>query len=371
MNKRKNFNILLTCGTRPEIIKMFPIIAKLKENKHIFNTFVLDTGQHPNLSIPLYNWFQIIPDSKLGFAPKNQRLGISISKILELADIFLTKNSFDFIFVQGDTNSALALSLIAHYHKIPVGHIEAGLRTKDRYIPFPEEMNRRLIGELTSLHFPPTKISLNNLVNENLILLNNVIYGNTGVDSLYWTLKKKPKLPIILNKEDVLIFCTLHRRENQQFKAKKIFKYLNILAKKKKNIKILLPVHPNPSIKEALKDLEKKEENFIILNPLTYPETIACLNRANLIITDSGGIQEEASVLGKKTFILREFTERPEVLMKNWIECIGCTVTSLEKNIEQFLLNIPDYNQTKPSSLLGDGNAANKIVEKLKKYLKK
>lgn len=364
--------IVVSCGTRPEIIKMAPILFAFKKYKSLFDVLLLDTGQHfhSELSSQLYDWFKIKPDNYLNYqAKKNTDLGYMTSKLIALSNKFIKDNQPDLILVQGDTNSAFVLAYTAYVNKIPVGHIEAGLRTDDFYLPFPEEINRRLISKLTTLQFPPTKIALANLKNENINNCYNY-YGNTVIDSLQWTLKRKHNISDPLKSNKNLILMTCHRRENWGQPFIDFIKVIDEFLLEHNNFQVLLPLHPNPILISSYKKADIQSVNFNISKPLSYPQIAAMLDKAILLLTDSGGIQEEAAYLGKRTFILRKKTERIEALKENWIECIGSDASKLKNYLYKFANNSKNFTEKYPSKAFGDGNASKKIVEEIVKYYK-
>lgn len=341
--------ILISYGTRPEIIKLFPIIKELEKRKIEFKT--LFTGQHLEL-MKQFSHLVPTPDFyiKNSFKKKQTLASLTSSLIKEAGEI-LNKNAFDCIIVQGDTQSTFSVGLAAYYSRIKIAHIEAGLRTYDLQSPFPEEANRTMLSKIADFNFAPTKDSFDNLAKEGIKNIYQV--GNTVIDAC-----KYFDLPITYENS---VLVTIHRRENFGKKIKKIFNELNTLAKKLENINFIFPMHPNPNVQKH-KDL-LTENNINIIDPLGYEEFLKLIASCRFIITDSGGIQEEACCFKKKVLVARNNTERPEGVSSGLSKIVG---TDLLKN---YLWAHEDPSYT-GEQIYGDGKSAEKIVDILLEKLK-
>lgn len=365
--------ILTVFGTRPEAIKMAPLVIKLKEDKR-FDVKVCVTGQHREMLDQVLLLFNIFPDFDLNIMSENQTLPEIVSRILKNLSKVFVKFKPDIVLVHGDTSTSFASSLAAFYEKIVVGHVEAGLRTGNIYEPWPEEANRKLTGVLSKYHFAPTQISKNNLLKENINEENIYITGNTIIDALFLTKSKLEKDDIIkfnLSKEfyylddnKKLILVTAHRRENFGEGFKKICNALEEIAKKNTDVQIVYPVHPNPNVQKPVKRILSNVKNIFLVNPLEYLSFVYLMNRSLFIITDSGGIQEEAISLGKPVLIMRETTERPEAVTMGNVKLVGTNKDKIVSETNYLIKNTKGYvkmaNITNP---YGDGNACEKICE--------
>ncbi len=345
--------ILFIFGTRPEAIKMIPLILESRRRNYSFHVCV--TGQHKMVD-DLLKQFNIIPDFNLKIMKKNQTINYIIHSIISSLEKII-KNRYDYVFVHGDTTSALASSLWAFNNKMKVAHVEAGLRSYEKYDPFPEEMNRVLIDQISSYHFCPTLNNKKNLLKENIQKNNICVCGNTVIDMAKIILdnnnNKKSENP-----KQVIVTC--HRRENID-KMDTIFESINEIALTHPNIEFKFPVHPNPIINVKAKKF-LKANNIKLLKPLDYVDFIIELSKSKLIITDSGGVLEEASFLNKNVLIIRNSLERKELLCKNVIQ------TKTKKN--DIINSFNKLIKTKPSSrssVLGKGDASSKILDFIEK----
>tara|TARA_B100000212_G_C27366289_1_gene530487 strand:- start:803 stop:1927 length:1125 start_codon:yes stop_codon:yes gene_type:complete len=367
-----NYLISFVLGTRPEAIKLAPLILEFKKNEKVKINIVL-SGQHEDMIRSVMDMFDLKEDINLNILRRSISLDQSISLILSELSIFLDDIKPDIVFVQGDTVTAFAGALAAFLKRIPVAHVEAGLRTENIYSPFPEEANRRMISQITSLHFPPTKIAFKNLSN-NGINKNVFISGNTVVDALN-IVSKKINHPNIKNFDiykEKYILTTVHRRENWGNPIRNIAKGIQNIAAKNKNLKFLIPMHKNPSVRVPLVDLLGKNKNILLIEPLPYPEFILTLKHSIIVLTDSGGIQEEAHTLGKPTLILRDSTERPEVLIEGNAVLVGNDSKRIEKEFNNLIKNSDRFKSSKKNlNTFGDGNSSEFILEKTIEFLKK
>lgn len=355
-------------GTRPEAIKVAPVYIKLKKNGIDVKAVV--TGQHKEMLYQVLELFGIIPDYDIGIMKEGQGLSELTGRLLTELDKIVKKEKFTYILVQGDTTSALTGALVAFYNNIPIGHIEAGLRTGNIYSPFPEEANRKIIGSISNVHFTPTEINTKNLLNEGYSKENIIKTGNTVIDALYWVKdKKKNDIEIVKRKYGIenkkYILLTMHRRENWGKPMEQILKAIRKYLESKPNLYLVFPMHLNPLIREITFKILKDFERKILLEPLSYLEFIAVMDGAEYIMTDSGGIQEEAPSLGKPTLILRDTTERPEAISSGTAKLVGTDYQEIIKYMK--LLEGDLYERmSKAVNPYGDGKASERIIKYLK-----
>lgn len=365
-------NILLVFGTRPEAIKMAPLVLKLKEQQGM-DTKVCVTGQHRQMLDQVLDLFGIVPDFDLNLMKPNQTLSdITIGVLSGLEKIFQAWKP-DIILVHGDTATTFAASLAAYYHKIKVGHVEAGLRTGDIYSPWPEEANRKLTGSLANYHFAPTLSSKNNLLKENISDETIVVTGNTVIDALLMA-KHKIDLNVslqetfkqkfsFLNKDKKLILVTGHRRENFGQGFLNICQALSEIAQQHENVQIVYPVHLNPNVQEPVKKMLSNIDNIYLIEPQDYLPFIYLLDKSYLILTDSGGIQEEAPSLGKPVLVMRDTTERPEAVEAGTVKLVGTSIEIIKDSVNNLLINEKEYaKMSEAHNPYGDGLASDKIV---------
>lgn len=372
--------VLFIFGTRPEAIKMAPVINTFKKHPKL-KLKICVTAQHRKMLDQVMNLFDIKPDYDLNLMKKNQSLNNLSSKILLNMRTVLQEFYPDIVFVHGDTTTTLLTSLAAYYEKISVAHVEAGLRTNNIYSPWPEEINRKLTAHIAKFHFTPTSISKKNLLKEGINKNNIVVTGNTVIDSLFWVLKKiknnknfikKFNLKFnFLNPKKKIILVTGHRRENFGIGFKNICKSLATIAKEFKDIQIVYPVHLNPNVKKPVTKYLKKYKNIFLLNPLEYSEFIFLMNKSYMIISDSGGIQEEAPAIKKPVLVLRDVTERPEAVKAGTVKLVGTNPTKIFKETKKLLTNKIIYTKMKNShNPYGDGKASKRIFNFLIKKIK-
>ncbi len=361
--------ILSVFGTRPETIKMAPVVERLSQLKNV-QSLVCVTGQHRQMLDTFLNLFHIKVDYDLNIMKPGQSLTeITTSILTRLKDVLLEVKP-DLLLVQGDTTTALAAALAAFYEKIPVGHVEAGLRTGNLMMPWPEEMNRKLISSLAATHFAPTKTSKENLLKEGTSPDRIFVTGNTVIDALFYTLdqfKKNPQLKTtrfnFLNPQKKLILVTGHRRENFGEGFASICKALKQISLRD-DVEIIYPVHLNPNVQGPVRSILADRPNIHLIEPLDYLEFVYLMDRSYLILTDSGGVQEEAPSLGKPVLVMREVTERPEAILAGTVLLVG---TDEEKIISETtaLLDNPDLYQkmAQAHNPYGDGHAAKRIIQ--------
>jgi len=363
--------VLLVFGTRPEAIKLAPVCHVLKQRSDTFHCRVCVTAQHRQMLDSVLDIFGIRPDHDLDIMAPNQSLERVTAEVLERLSPVLAKERPDIVLVQGDTTSAMAASLCAYYHRIAVGHVEAGLRTGNMYSPFPEEINRRLITQLAQYHFAPTKRARENLLREGISEQNIVVTGNTVIDALLALVervrqKKTPPAEVakVLWGEKRVVLITGHRRESFGEPFRHVCLAFKRLAQRNPDVEFVYPVHLNPNVRGPVNEILAGPENFHLVEPLDYLSFVWCMDRSCLIITDSGGIQEEAPALGKPVLVTRDVTERREGIEAGTAKLVG---TDQERIVAetQLLLDSPaDYERMSRSvNPYGDGHAAERIAD--------
>jgi UDP-N-acetylglucosamine 2-epimerase (non-hydrolysing) len=363
---------LCVFGTRPEAIKMAPVIHKLQAHPEI-NNEVCVTGQHEEMLKPLLDLFAIEPQFNLKVMTSNQSLSDLTSRILLGMTEILKNCRPNLVLIHGDTTTTLATALAAYYQHIPVAHVEAGLRTGDIYKPWPEEANRKLSGVISSLHFAPTQSSRENLLQEAVDPSKIFITGNTVIDALFQIASKleaNPDLtsvmqcqfPMIKN-DRKFILVTGHRRENFGQGFESICQALITIVKKFPEIDIIYPVHLNPNVQKPIKSLLKDINNIHLIEPVDYLPFVYLMKSSYLILTDSGGIQEEAPSLGKPVLVMRDLTERPEAVKAGTVTLVGTEVNKIVECISELLINKDKYHRmSRAQNPYGDGEAAQRIV---------
>jgi UDP-N-acetylglucosamine 2-epimerase (non-hydrolysing) len=372
--------VLIVFGTRPEAIKMAPLVKEFEKNQNFFNTKVCITAQHREMLDQVLDLFQITPNYDLDIMKPDQNLYDITSNILLKIKPVLEEFEPDVVLVHGDTATTFATSLATYYQKIKIGHVEAGLRTGNLYSPWPEEGNRRLTGVLTDYHFSPTDTSKKNLLNEGVN--NELIFvtGNTVIDALKLvvnrikndeTLRLKIEDTIIqsgfqeLNSKFILV--TGHRRENFGQGFLNICEALKVLAKKNSDITILYPVHLNPNVRKPVNELLANVSNIKLVEPFQYEEFIYLMSKSYLILTDSGGIQEEAPSLGKPVLVMRDTTERPEAVEAGTVRLVGSDRDNIIKEVQDLIDDSDEYQKmSKAHNPYGNGNASKNIVKILR-----
>lgn len=372
----KPLNVLVVLGTRPEAIKLAPVILELARHGDRFQTRVCITAQHRHLLEPILRWFHIRVHEDLDVMRPNQELCGLSALILERFHEVLASRRPDVVLVQGDTTTAMVASLAAFYHRIPVGHVEAGLRTLDRYSPFPEEINRRLVSHLATLHFAPTSWSRENLLKEGVPRQSIIVTGNTVIDAFLATrdrvLRRPPRLPQLgrLKLGDrKLIVVTAHRRENFGPGLTSICQGILRLISKREDIEIVLPVHPNPNVQAIVRPKLGGVDRIHLIEPLDYPAFVYLLSHAYLALSDSGGIQEEMPSLGRPALVMRENTERPEGVKSGMCVLVGTSADVIYRTVTHLLDNQREYSRfARRRNPFGDGKAAQRIVAALQNH---
>ena len=380
-------NVLLVFGTRPEAIKMAPLVKKFQEDSE-FQTIVCVTAQHREMLDQVLDIFDIKPDYDLNIMKQGQDLyDITSRVLLGLRDV-LNETNPDVVLVHGDTTTSTAAALAAFYKQIPVAHVEAGLRTNNIYSPWPEEMNRRITGRIATYHLAPTELSRQNLLKENVDNKNIIITGNTVIDALLWVVNKIKsdanladtlQINIKNNGYDIdriedkrkLVLITGHRRENFGEGFRNICNAIKTLSIKYPDVDFVYPMHLNPNVRKPIAEIfgndKDKSGNTFFIEPLDYLNFVFLMEKADIILTDSGGIQEEAPSLGKPVLVMRDNTERPEALEAGTVKLVGTDYDKIINEVSELLDNEESYNKmSKAVNPYGDGSACKRIVDFLK-----
>ncbi len=367
--------ILLIFGTRPEAIKMAPLVKEFQKHPSDFHTKVCVTAQHREMLDQVLDFFEISSDYDLDLMKPGQDLYSLTAAIIESLKPILETFVPDYVFVHGDTTTTMAASIASFYSGAKVCHIEAGLRTHNKLSPFPEEMNRQITGRVCDLHFAPTQASKKNLLAENISKKNILVTGNTVIDALFESVSRVKNLSTkniehikkALSPGQDVVLVTGHRRENHGEGFQRICQALKEIATSKPEVKIIYPVHLNPNVQKPVNKHLKGLKNILLISPLSYPEFIWLMNRSKIIITDSGGVQEEAPSLGKPVLVMRENTERPEAVDAGTVILVGtnkerivCEALELLNNKERF------QSMSELHNPYGDGKACNRIINYLK-----
>lgn len=374
--------IMLVFGTRPEAIKMCPLVKEFQKRTDVFNTIVCVTGQHREMLDQVLNIFDVKPDFDMNIMRQGQDLtDVTVRILTGMRDIFKTCKP-DVVLVHGDTTTSTAASLAAFYAQIPVGHVEAGLRTHNIYSPWPEEMNRQITGRIAKYHFSPTLLSKKNLIEER-VYGDIYITGNTVIDALHMvvdklkndknlSLEKEKKLfnagydVSRLNNDKKLVLITGHRRENFGSGFIRMVTAMKDLSEKYKDVDFVYPMHLNPNVRKSIHEVfgeNLKQPNFFFIEPLQYIEFVYLMEKSTIVLTDSGGIQEEAPALGKPVLVMRDTTERPEALAYGTVHLVGTDYDKIISEVSMLLEDINAYDKmSKAVNPYGDGNACNRIV---------
>ena len=366
--------ILLIFGTRPEAIKMAPLVKEFQNYPNIFNTRVCVTAQHREMLDQVLGFFDIKPTYDLDLMKPGQNLYGLTATIIESLKPILEEFTPDYVFVHGDTTTTMASSIASFYSGAKVCHVEAGLRTNNKLSPFPEEINRQITGRICDYHFAPTETSKNNLLKENISDSSILVTGNTVIDALLKSVEKVNKNPSqfirdlsekIVDKEVVLV--TGHRRENHGAGFEKICKALKKIASDSTDRLVIYPVHLNPKVQEPVNRILSGVNNVILIDPLAYQDFIWLMNRSKIIITDSGGVQEEAPSLGKPVLVMRDTTERPEAVEAGTVLLVGTNEELIVSKALDLLNNQKNFiKMSKLHNPYGDGLASRRIVDFIK-----
>lgn len=373
---------MLVFGTRPEAIKMCPLVKEFQKRTDVFNTIVCVTGQHREMLDQVLNIFDVKPDFDMNIMRQGQDLtDVTVRILTGMRDIFKTCKP-DVVLVHGDTTTSTVASLAAFYAQIPVGHVEAGLRTHNIYSPWPEEMNRQITGRIAKYHFSPTLLSKKNLIEER-VYGDIYITGNTVIDALHMvvdklkndknlSLEKEKKLfnagydVSRLNNDKKLVLITGHRRENFGSGFIRMVTAMKDLSEKYKDVDFVYPMHLNPNVRKSIHEVfgeNLKRPNFFFIEPLQYIEFVYLMEKSTIVLTDSGGIQEEAPALGKPVLVMRDTTERPEALAYGTVHLVGTDYDKIISEVSMLLEDIDAYDKmSKAVNPYGDGNACNRII---------
>ncbi|WP_415331907.1 non-hydrolyzing UDP-N-acetylglucosamine 2-epimerase [Clostridium perfringens] len=373
----EKIKVMTVFGTRPEAIKMCPLVKKLEKDDR-FKSIVCVTAQHRSMLDSVLDTFKVIPDHDLNLMSENQSIIDLSNKILSGVDLVIKKEKPDIVLVHGDTSTTLNSALASFYNKVPIGHVEAGLRSNDIYSPFPEEVNRRLTSAITSLHFTPTESNKENLLKEGVDDKTIFVTGNTVIDALLDVVEddfefSSEILKTVDFKNDKVILLTTHRRENIGQAMENIFKAIIRLIEVNNDIKVIFPVHKNPKVRElANKYFNNLKNRVIMIEPLEYVEFSNLMKKVHLIMTDSGGIQEEAPTLNVPVCVLRTETERPEAIECGTVKLVGVDENNIFESVNELLNNELEYDKVKTlKNPYGDGKASDRILDILNNYFSK
>jgi UDP-N-acetylglucosamine 2-epimerase len=367
--------VAIVLGTRPEAIKLAPVIEDLRRDANRVTCVVVNTGQHRDMAIQALTAFGLRADIDLGTMEPDQSLGGLTSRLFHELDNVFARDPPDWVLVQGDTTSAMVAATTAFYHRIAVGHVEAGLRTHDRLVPFPEEINRTFIGHVADLHFAPTKRARDNLLRSGVDRGSVLVTGNTVVDAVHRIRSRMPEYAreclldpalLLAARGKRIILVTSHRRESFGQGIESICRALKEIVRRFEDTIIIFPVHLNPRVQAVVHRVLGNVERVHLLDPVGYLELISLIERAHIVLTDSGGLQEEVPSFGKPILILREVTERPEVIEAGCGRLVGTSTSSIVSNASELLTNPKSYfRMANAGNPFGDGRASERIVAKL------
>nr|BAF30977.1 UDP-N-acetylglucosamine-2-epimerase [Geobacillus sp. MO-1] len=365
--------VMTIFGTRPEAIKMAPLVVEFKKYEEQIESIVAVTAQHRQMLDQVLDTFHIIPDYDLNIMKERQTLSDITVRALEGLNQVMKEVQPDLVLVHGDTTTTFVASLAAFYHQIAVGHVEAGLRTWNKYSPFPEEMNRQLTGVIADLHFAPTKRAYENLIQENKKRESIFITGNTAIDALKTTVSKDYHHPVLdAMKGSRMILLTAHRRENLGEPMRNMFRAIKRIVNEHEDVQVVYPVHLNPAVREVAAEILGDDSRIHLIEPLGVLDFHNFAARAFLILTDSGGVQEEAPSLGVPVLVLRDTTERPEGIEAGTLKLAGTDEETIYHMANELLTNKDEYaRMSKASNPYGDGKASERIVQAILYYFGK
>ncbi len=367
----KKLKVMVVFGTRPEAIKMAPLVLELQKHSDSIETITVVTAQHRQMLDQVLETFSIEPHYDLDIMGQNQSLLDITGKILEKFDPIVKQERPDMILVHGDTTTTFAASLVAFYNQVRIGHVEAGLRTFDKYSPFPEEMNRQMTDNLADLYFAPTSESKENLLKENHPESAIVITGNTAIDALKLTVQSDYYHEVLdqLDPNKKLVLVTMHRRENQGQPMRNVFTALREMVDLHQEIEVVYPVHLSPAVQEVAKDILAGHDRIHLIEPLDVLDFHNLASRSDFIMTDSGGVQEEAPSLGKPVLVLRDTTERPEGVRAGTLKLVGTNPARVKEAMTALLTDEALYRQmSQAPNPYGDGRASERIVRAIQHY---
>ena len=369
----KKLKVMTVFGTRPEAIKMCPLVLEMRKHSDYIEPIVAVTAQHREMLDQVLHLFKIKPDYDLNIMTNGQTLyDVTVKALMGLKDV-LAEAKPDLVLVHGDTTTTFAGSLASYYAQIPVGHVEAGLRTGNKYSPFPEEMNRKLTGALADFHFAPTATSKSNLLKENVNPQRIFVTGNTVIDALDTTVQKDftfadPHLTEALKSGKRLILMTTHRRENLGEPMRHVYRALKTVLESHPDVAAIFPVHKNPKVRQVVNAELGKQERVYLTEPMDYEPFVNLMARVDLVLTDSGGIQEEAPALGKPVLVLRNTTERPEAVTAGTVKLVGTDYEAVLKETLHLLDDSSYYRMMAEAvNPYGDGHACERIAGMLLK----
>lgn len=361
----KKIRVMSIFGTRPEAIKMAPLVKELEKREEI-ESIVCVTAQHREMLDQVLDTFNIIPDYDLNIMKQGQSLSDVTTRALNGIDKIIKESKPDIVLVHGDTTTTFAGALAAFYNQVLIGHVEAGLRTYDKYSPFPEEMNRQMVDCMTDMFFAPTELSKNNLIKENISEDKIYITGNTVIDAMSTTIFNKYTHSELewIKENEKLILLTAHRRENLGIPMKRIFKAIKRIVDEFEDVKVIYPIHMNPKVRDVANEIFKSCDRVKLIEPLEVFDFHNFQNKSYIILTDSGGIQEEAPSLGKPVLVLRNTTERPEGITAGTLKLVGTNEKTIYEETKKLLTDKKEYEKmSKASNPYGDGFASKKIVD--------
>lgn len=367
----KKLKVMVVFGTRPEAIKMAPLVLELQKHSDCIETITVVTAQHRQMLDQVLETFLIEPNYDLDIMGKNQSLLDITAKILQKFDPIVKKELPDMILVHGDTTTTFVASLVAFYNQVRIGHVEAGLRTFDKYSPFPEEMNRQMTDNLADLYFAPTSESKDNLLKENHPESAIIITGNTAIDALKLTVQSDYYHEVLdrLDPMKKLVLVTMHRRENQGQPMRDVFSALREMVDLHSELEVVYPVHLSPAVQEAANDILSDHERIHLIEPLDVLDFHNLASRSYFIMTDSGGVQEEAPSLGKPVLVLRDTTERPEGVRAGTLKLVGTDPNCVKEAMIALLTDEKLYrDMSQAPNPYGDGKASERIVQAIQHY---
>ena len=360
----KKIKVMTIFGTRPEAIKMAPLVKKLEQNSQI-ESVVCVTAQHREMLDQVLETFKIIPDYDLNIMKQGQTLTEITSRVLMGLENIIQEVKPDIVLVHGDTTTTFAGALAAFYNQVAIGHVEAGLRTYDKYSPFPEEMNRQMVDCMTDMYFAPTELSKENLLKQNIDESKIYVTGNTVIDAMDTTITREYNNPIFdWIGDSRMILLTAHRRENLGDPMRNIFKAIKRIVDEFSDVKVVYPIHLNPKVREVANEIFKDSDRIKLIEPLEVFDFHNFQNKSYLILSDSGGIQEEAPSLGKPVLVLRDTTERPEGIEAGTLKLVGTNEEKIYEENKVLIENKEEYEKmSKANNPYGDGHASERIVE--------
>ena len=367
----KKIKVMTVFGTRPEAIKMAPLVLELQKQSQRFEAITTVSAQHREMLDQVLDIFHIKPDYDLNIMHARQTLTDITSNVLINLDKILKEAKPDIVLVHGDTTTTFAASVAAFYNQIPIGHVEAGLRTWEKYSPYPEEMNRQMTDAMTDLYFAPTNQSKANLLKENHKEDNIYITGNTAIDALKQTVDKEYHHDILdkVSPDNKLILITMHRRENQGEPMRRVFKVIREVVESREDVEVIYPVHLSPAVQEVAKEILGNTERIHLISPLDVVDFHNLAAGSYFIMTDSGGVQEEAPSLGKPVLVLRDKTERPEGVEAGTLKLVGTESEKVKKEMEELLDNDAEYQRmAQAKNPYGDGKASERILDAIAYY---